>query len=109
MISSYTPVKQFRLPARRVLKDTVDAIRDKRNLTRKDLAEACGFSESWISKIYAEDKRTFSIHILDKIADELGVEVHHLFQPGISKRVENRTGGERRSGQDRGREAGALR
>lgn len=95
------PVKQHRLPAIRALKDHVDTVLHDRHMSRKDLAQACGKSESWISKIFKEDERTFSMHDLDAIADALGLEVHQLFQPGISRLSERRSGAERRTNTDR--------
>lgn len=95
-------MKQFVVPVRRMLKQNIDAIREKRGIkTRKDLALRVHKSESWISKIYREDRRSFGLDDLNAIAEVLGVEVYHLFQPGFCKRMERRSGTDRRGGQER--------
>jgi hypothetical protein len=82
------------MKAYRLLKENVDALLRRDRLDRKDLAQWCRKSESWISKIYKEDRRSFSTKDLDRIADLFGLDAFQLFQPGISA-------GERRSGLDR--------
>jgi transcriptional regulator with XRE-family HTH domain len=80
----------------------VDVIREKRGIrTRKELADACRKSESWISKIYKRENGSFRLDDLNTIAEVLGVEVYHLFQPGFSKTMERRTGQDRRMGVER--------
>lgn len=108
-------MKQFRIPAVRLLKENVEALRLQKQLHRKDLSWALGHeSESTISKIYKHPERTFSIHDLDKLAEALGVETFQLFIPGVSASTEKRSGKDRRSGQERrvgfeGRQLATLR
>lgn len=96
MVSIYRPVK-----ARSLLKQNVDALLRKMGADRKDLAFACRRSESWISKIYREDRRSFQIEDLDKIADFFGLKAYELFRPGVAGSWERRSGLDRRSGRER--------
>lgn len=83
-----------------LLKANVDALLRVQHKQRKDLALWCRKSESWISKIYREERRRFPITMLDRIADFFGVAVYQLLQPGMAAHSERRLG-ERRTGKDR--------
>jgi DNA-binding Xre family transcriptional regulator len=78
-----------------LLKTNIDDLLRKRGSTRKELAQWCYKSESWISKIFREAKREIPLKHLDRIADFFGLSAHQMLQPGISR------GSERRSGHDR--------
>lgn len=103
--------------ANRILKQNIDALLRRDHLNRKDLAQACGNKESWISKIYRDptEKREIPLKYLGRIADLFGVEVYELFQPGRwTTQSDRRSGFDRRTGQERRvghkmRELGALR
>jgi hypothetical protein len=88
------------MKAYRLLKENIDALLRRDHLDRKDLAQWCRKSESWISKIYKEDRRSFSTKDLDRIADLFGYEAYQLFQPGIGS-VDRRSGLDRRTKQER--------
>lgn len=86
--------------ANRLLKDNIDAMLRERGQSRRDLAEWCHKSESWISKIFSEERREFQVSQLDRIADFFGLDTYRLFQPGVA-RVTERRKGDRRAGQER--------
>lgn len=83
-----------------LLKENIDALLSDRHLRRKDLAQWCRRSESWLSQIFTSPERNVPLKYLDRIADFFNVSVYQLFQPGISQRFERRKA-ERRSGKDR--------
>src|SRR3990167_1597702 len=87
--------------ANALLKENVATLLRVRGQSRKSLAHWCYRSESWISKVFAEDRREFSLKDLDRIADFFGFATYQLFQPGISLQTERRHGIERRKGHDR--------
>ena len=89
------------LKANYVLKTNIDALLVARNKTRKDLAQWCRRSESWISKIFRNPRREMPMKYLDRISDVLGVETYELFRPGFSESAERRSGRDRRSGHER--------
>ena len=94
--SCYAPMK-----APLLLKQNIDALLRKKGLARKDLAQWCYKSESWISKIYREERRQFPIELLDRIADCFGLATYQLFQPGIASTTERRSLIDRRGGKER--------
>lgn len=57
--------------------------------------------DPWLSQILSKPDREFQTKYLDRIADFFGIAVYQLFQPGISRFTERRSGLERRSGRDR--------
>jgi hypothetical protein len=87
--------------ANELLKYNVAALLIVRHQSRKDLAQWCRRSESWISKIFKEPRREFPNKYLDRIADFFGLATYQLFQPGISTSSERRRNGDRRKGRDR--------
>ena len=99
--------------ANALLKHNIDTLLTERGQKRKDLAQWCHRTESWISKIFQTDKREIPLKYLDRIADFFGLATYQLFQPGRSttterRRAERRFGSERRIG-PQGRSLGALR
>src|SRR3990167_10655822 len=86
--------------ANALIKANIDALLRARGLTRKDLAQWCRRSESWISKIMSEDRREFPMKYWDRIGDFLGIAAYQLLQPGLGG-VGERRKGERRAGNDR--------
>jgi hypothetical protein len=90
-----------RMHANRLMKSNIDALLRARGQTRKDLAIWCRKTESWISKIFTEDRREFPMQYFDRIADFFGIATYQLLQPGISPLTERRAGTQRRSGRDR--------
>jgi transcriptional regulator with XRE-family HTH domain len=86
--------------ANRQLKENLDALLRTHHLTRKDLAQWCHKTESWISKIFKEERREFSIKALDRIADMFGLVPYQLFLPGVAAITERRRG-ERRNPRER--------
>jgi hypothetical protein len=89
------------MKANRLLKANIDALLRGRRQTRKDLAQWCYRSESWISNIFKEERREFAVSILDRVADFFGVETYQLFQPGITPLLERRSAADRRKGRER--------
>jgi len=87
--------------ANRLIKANIDALLQARRQTRKDLAQWCHKSESWISKIFKEERREFATSDLDRIADFFGLATYQLFQPGISPLTERRAPGDRRTHRER--------
>lgn len=88
--------------ANRQMKLNIDALLRGRRLARKDLADWCHRSESWISKIMTLDSpREFPLKYWDKIADFFGIATYQLLQPGVNslterRKAQRRTGVERR-------------
>lgn len=94
--SSYGHVK-----ANRIVKENVAELIRHSGLTRKDVAQWCHKTESWISKIFKEDRREFANSDLDRIADLFHVDVYRLYQPGVARTTERRKGYDRRTKQER--------
>jgi DNA-binding Xre family transcriptional regulator len=84
-----------------LVKFNIDALLHQRGLTRKDLAQWCQRSESWISKIFRNPVKQLPAQYWDRIADCFGLATYQLLQPGISKMTERRNPRQRRSGRDR--------
>lgn len=89
------------LKAKYQLKRNIDAILKARRQSQKDLALACGRTESWMSNIFTKADREIPLKYLDDIAAFFGLAPYQLFQPGISAETERRSGKERRSRRDR--------
>lgn len=89
------------MKANALLKENIDALLRARGQSRKDLAQWCRRTESWISKIFRNPNKEFPMQYLDRAADFFGVQPYQLFQPGISTLTERRTGLERRTATDR--------
>ncbi len=83
-----------------LLKENIDALLSERHQRRKDLAQWCRRSESWLSQIFTNDERNVPLKYLDRIADFFGLATYQLFQPGIAARYERRKA-DRRTGKDR--------
>jgi transcriptional regulator with XRE-family HTH domain len=89
------------MQANALLKHNIDTLLQKRGEKRKDLAEYCYRTESWISKIFRSDTREIPLKYLDRIAGYFGLLPHELFRPGISALTERRLGIERRAVKER--------
>ena len=89
------------MKAAALLKRNIDTLLRARRQTRKDLAQWCRRSESWISKVFRHEQREIPLKYLDRIADFFGLATYQLFQPGISALTERRMQIERRAGRDR--------
>jgi len=89
------------MKAQFLLKQNIDELLRVRRLDRKDLAFACKRKESWISKIFTNPTRELPMKYLDAIAATLNVATYQLFQPGIARTTERRSGKDRRSGIER--------
>ena len=87
--------------ANQLLKNNIAELLKQRGASRKDLAQWCYRSESWISKIFKETRREFPNKYLDRIADFFGLATYQLFQPGVSKWTERRSGLDRRGAKER--------
>jgi lambda repressor-like predicted transcriptional regulator len=83
-----------------LLRHNIDALLKKRGQSRRDLAQWCRRSESWLSQIFTKPERDLPLKYLDRIADFFGIDTFQLFQPGISPLLERRKR-DRRSGRDR--------
>ncbi len=87
------------LHATELVKQNIRALLKVREAKARDLAFACGKSESWLSQILRDPTRRLpSIHF-DKIADFFGIAVYQLFVPGIA--VERRSHRDRRTHHER--------
>ena len=84
-----------------LLKRNIDALLKIHGYTRKDLAEWCSRTESWIAKIYGDEAREVPMRYVDRIADFFGKSAYELFQPGITRETERRSGRDRRTRTDR--------
>jgi hypothetical protein len=89
------------MKANRLIKANIDALLRLHGKTRKDLAQWCFKSESWISKVMKEERREFATTDLDRIADFFGKEPYQLFLPGASQETERRSAVDRRGGRER--------
>jgi hypothetical protein len=87
--------------ANALIKQNVDGLLRQRHQSRKDLAQWCRKSESWLSKIMNEERREFPMKYWDRIADFFGLSAYQLLQPGRSTQSERRSGLDRRAGKDR--------
>lgn len=83
-----------------MLAENISALLKERRQTQRDLAQWCRHSDVWISAIIA-CKRSAHMKDLDRIADFFGIATYQLFQPGISRFTERRSGKDRRTGRDR--------
>lgn len=89
-----------------LLKHNIDTLLKQRGHSRRDLAGWVRQSNNkrlidpWISHIFRNPEQDIPAKYLDRIADFLGVDVHTLFQPGLTSETDRRKG-ERRSGRDR--------
>lgn len=91
-----------------LFKQNIRALLSERNLRPHDLADWCHRTDSWLSKILSdkppavgEKDRGLPLKYLDRIADFFGLAVYQLFQPGIARASERRSGLDRRTGKDR--------
>lgn len=88
------------LKAAEQLRRNLEYLLMARKETQVALAFATGIDKSTINK-FLKGTRELQLADLDKVADYFGVETHQLFQPGISRFGERRSGIDRRAGKDR--------
>jgi hypothetical protein len=89
------------MKANRIVKENIAALIRQSGLSRKDVAQWCHKSESWISKVFKEDRREFANSDMDRIADLFGIDVYRLYQPGVARTTERRKGSDRRASRER--------
>lgn len=83
-----------------VLRENVRALLAARNESQTSLAQYCGHDKSWLNK-FLNEGRGLQLPDLDRIAAFFGIEPYQLFQPGISRLTERRSGVDRRTNTDR--------
>jgi transcriptional regulator with XRE-family HTH domain len=90
------------MPRRAVnlLRDNVRELLRERGYSQKDLAFYMKMHPTTISK-FLKGQREVQLDALDDIANFFGLVGYQLFQPGITKFTERRSGQDRRSGEDR--------
>ena len=84
-----------------LLKTNIQSLLRARGNNQKDLAQWCRRSESWLSHIFKDPDREIPTKYLDRIADFFGLATYQLFQPGVGRSTERRTGMDRRQGGER--------
>jgi len=89
------------MKANALLKHNILTLLRARGHEQKDLAQWCRKSESWLSQILSQERREFQTKDFDRIADFFGIATYQLFQPGITRFTERRSGLERRATRDR--------
>lgn len=101
VVGTYVPLSP-QLKTGLVLKHNIDALLQARNQTRKELAQWCRRSESWISKIFQEgSKRDIPTRYLDRIAEFFGLLPYQLLGLDISPGLDRRRSERRRHGDRR--------
>lgn len=88
------------MKAKRLLAENINALLRARSQTQHDLAQWCFHKDAWLSYFLA-GKRGILLKDLDRIADFFGLATYQLFQPGIARSTERRSGLNRRSGEER--------
>lgn len=83
-----------------VIRDNIRTLLAGRKESQTALARYCGHDKSWLNK-FLNEGRGLQLTDLDRIAAFFGIEPYQLFQPGISRLTERRSGPDRRSGQER--------
>ncbi len=91
---------QFQRKAAHVLAENVRTLLDARKEDQQTLARWCGHDKSWINK-FLNGGRGVTLKDFDKIATFFGLETYQLFQPGIARLTERRSGIDRRTAQER--------
>lgn len=96
------------MKAIRIFKENIRGLLAKRGITPHAFAAAFGRDDSWASKLLndsppgiGEKERGTRLSALDEIADFFGLDVQHLFQPGLVEGSERRSGTDRRIRTDR--------
>lgn len=88
------------MKAQLLLRENIKALLSARKEDASALASWLRHDKSWINKIL-NGHREMQIEDFDRVADFFGIATYQLFQPGISRFTERRSGKERRSGADR--------
>lgn len=85
-----------------ILRQNVNSLLGARKESASLLAQYLGFKHrSSMTKFLKNNRAGFEMWRLDKLADFFGLPVYQLFQPGISRLTERRSGFDRRTGQER--------
>lgn len=94
---------QFATRALVVLKRNLQHLIADRKESQVALARHVRHSKSWINKFLNDttDRTEIQIKDVDRIASFFGIEPYQLFQPGISRLTERRSGVERRANYER--------
>lgn len=82
------------------LRENVKALLLARKEDQKTLAFHMGVHPTTVNK-FLQGTREVQLAALDSMADFFGIATYQLFQPGISRLTERRSGRDRRSGTDR--------
>ena len=88
------------MKAQLLLRENIKALLQARKEDASALASWLQHDKSWINKIL-NGHRDMQIEDYDRVADFFGIATYQLFQPGISRYTERRSGKERRAGRDR--------
>lgn len=88
------------MKAELLLIENIKALLQARKEDASTLASSLGHDKSWINKIL-NGHRKMQIEDFDHVSDFFGIATYQLFQPGISRYTERRSGKERRTGCDR--------
>lgn len=84
-----------------LLRQNLASILRKRNLPPARLAARVGRDRSWLSRFLNGKREEIQLADLDRLAAELGLSVHELLSPGVSRFTERRSGKDRRTIKDR--------
>src|SRR5581483_11431756 len=82
------------------LRENIKSLLYGRKESQVALAFSLGKTKSWINK-FLNGQREIQLKDLDRIADFFGIATYQLFQPGVSRLTERRSGFDRRSQKDR--------
>ncbi len=93
-------IYQLTVKAPRLLVENIAGLLRVRGAKQTDLAQWCRRSDVWISNVLS-GKRNLTLRDLDRIADFFGLATYQLFQPGVSRMTERRSGVDRRRGRER--------
>lgn len=83
-----------------ILRENIRSLLAARKEEQKALAEWCGHDKSWMNK-FLNEGRGIRVGDFDRIASFFGIETYQLFQPGISRLTERRSGADRRTQKER--------
>lgn len=95
-----TDERQLQPKALYVLRRNIEALLATRKEDQVALARWVGHSRSWLNKFLLGD-REIQLRDLDRIGTFFGIEPYQLFQPGIGRLTERRSGLDRRNGRER--------
>lgn len=88
------------MTAANVLRANIVELLEIHHQQQTDLAQWCKHSDAWLSA-FLRGERDIPLKDLDRIADLWGLATYQLFQPGVSRRTERRSGADRRQARER--------